>query len=117
VKSAQPRLVLGLEGMGFNDTDPASTIDERGFHNPERYRELKYFAHAEHKTDGWLLEARPALGELRETSWFASSDESDLYAWQRQQRVSAGHGKRLHSELSGREPDLVQPSPLDLSET
>lgn len=82
VRTAQPRIVLGLEGMGFNDSDPTSTIDERGYYNPERYRELKFFAHAEHETDGWLLEARLALGKLWETPWFAPGDDSGLYAWQ-----------------------------------
>lgn len=73
--SAQPRVVLGIEGMGFSDSDP--TID-RGYYNPERYRELKMLARAEHETAGWLLEARLALGKL----WETPGDSSGLYAWE-----------------------------------
>lgn len=85
VKTAQPRVVLGLEGMSFNDSDPsieAPGIGDRGYYNPERYRELKLFAHAEHEAAGWLLEARLALGKLWETPWDAPGDNSGLYAWQ-----------------------------------
>ncbi|MFZ3173660.1 MAG: tetratricopeptide repeat protein [Thiobacillus sp.] len=73
--TAQPRIVLGLEGMGFNDSDPA--ID-RGYYNPERYRELKMLARAEHETASWLLEARLALGKL----WETPGDSNGLYAWE-----------------------------------
>jgi tetratricopeptide (TPR) repeat protein len=72
---AQPRLVLGVEGMGFNDSDPA--ID-RGYYNPETYRELKALARVEHETHGWLLEGRLALGML----WESPGDDSGLYAWE-----------------------------------
>lgn len=80
VKTAQPRLVLGLEGMGFNDSDPS--ID-RGYYNPERYREIKVLARAEQETAGWLLEARLAVGNL----WETPGDSSGLYAWE----LSAAH--------------------------
>jgi tetratricopeptide (TPR) repeat protein len=73
--TAQPRIVLGLEGMGFNDSDP---IIDRGYYNPERYRELKMLARAEHETASWLLEARLALGKL----WETPGDSSGLYAWE-----------------------------------
>jgi tetratricopeptide (TPR) repeat protein len=73
--TAQPRIVLGLEGMGFRDSDP--TI-ERGYYNPERYRELKLLTRAEHETAGWLLEARLALGKL----WETPGESSGLYAWE-----------------------------------
>lgn len=73
--TAQPRIVLGLEGMGFSDSDP--TI-ERGYYNPERYRELKLLARAEHETAGWLLEARLALGKL----WETPGESNGLYAWE-----------------------------------
>lgn len=75
LKTAQPRLVVGFEGMGFRDSDP--TID-RGYYNPERYREFKALARAEHEAGGWLLEARLAVGTLRETP----GDSSGLYAWE-----------------------------------
>jgi tetratricopeptide (TPR) repeat protein len=72
---AQPRLVVGVEGMGFRDSDPA--ID-RGYYNPETYRELKALARVEHEAAGWLLEARLALGML----WETPGDSSGLYAWE-----------------------------------
>jgi hypothetical protein len=61
--------------MGFNDSDP---IIDRGYYNPERYRELKMLARAEHETASWLLEARLALGKL----WETPGDSSGLYAWE-----------------------------------
>ena len=75
LRTAHPRLVVGLEGMGFRDSDP--TVD-RGYYNPERYREFKALARAEHETAGWLLEARLALGKL----WETPGDSSGLYAWE-----------------------------------
>lgn len=85
MKAAQPRLVLGLEGMGFADSerslDPSGT-DDRGYYNPRRYRELKALARAEHEAAGWLLEARLALGKLWETPWDAPRDSSGLYTWE-----------------------------------
>ena len=75
VKTAQPRLVLGLEGMGFNDSDPNT---DRGYYNPERYREIKVLARAEQEAAGWLLEARLAVGNL----WETPGDSSGLYAWE-----------------------------------
>ena len=71
----QPKLTLGIEGMGFNDSDP--TI-YRGYYNPARYREIKVFARAEHEAAGWLLGAKLALGELSETP----GTHSGLYAWE-----------------------------------
>jgi hypothetical protein len=101
VKTAQPRLVLGLEGMGFNDSDPTSTINKRGYYNPERYRELKFFAHAEHETDGWLLQARLALGKLWETPWFTPSDSNGLYAWELVAARDLAHDLRLRLYAGG----------------
>jgi tetratricopeptide (TPR) repeat protein len=80
VRPAQPRLVLGAEAMGFNDAEPE--ID-RGYYNPARYREWKGLARAEYEMAGWLLEARLALGKLRETP----GNDSGLYAWE----VAATH--------------------------
>ncbi len=71
----QPRLTLGIEGMGFNDSDPSIY---RGYYNPARYREIKAYAHAEHETAGWLLGAKLALGQLKETP----GTQSGLYAWE-----------------------------------
>jgi len=61
--------------MGFNDSVP--DID-RGYYNPETYRELKALARVEHEAYGWLLEARLALGKL----WETPGDSSGLYAWE-----------------------------------
>lgn len=73
--SDQPRLTVGVEAMGFNDSDPTIA---RGYYNPERYRELKVFARAEHETAGWLLGARLALGRLNETP----GSSNNLYSWE-----------------------------------
>jgi tetratricopeptide (TPR) repeat protein len=73
--TAQPRIALGVEGMGFRDSDPTIA---RGYYNPERYREFKMFARAEHEAAGWLLEARLALGKL----WETPGSSSGLYAWE-----------------------------------
>jgi tetratricopeptide (TPR) repeat protein len=73
--TAQPRVVVGVEGMGFNDSDP--DID-RGYYNPETYRELKALARVEHEAYGWLLEARLAFGKL----WETPGDSNGLYAWE-----------------------------------
>lgn len=73
--SSQPRIIVGVEGMGFSNSDPAIA---RGYYNPERYRELKLQARAEHETAGWLMEARLALGKL----WETPGGGSGLYAWE-----------------------------------
>lgn len=75
VLTRQPRLVLGIEGMGFDDSDPAIA---RGYYNPERYRELKLLARAEHEAGKWLLEGRLALGRL----WETPGSDSGLYSWE-----------------------------------
>jgi tetratricopeptide (TPR) repeat protein len=79
VRTAQPRIMLGVEGMGFNDSDPE--ID-RGYYNPARYREFKLQARAEHAVAGWQVDGRLALGKLWETPWDAPRDDSGLYAWE-----------------------------------
>lgn len=71
----QPKLTLGVEGMGFNDSDPSVA---RGYYNPGRYRELNAFAHAEHETAGWLLGGKLALGRLAETP----GTNNGLYTWE-----------------------------------
>lgn len=73
--SSQPRIIVGVEGMGFSNSNPAIA---RGYYNPERYRELKLQARAEQKAAGWLLEARLALGKL----WETPGGSSGLYAWE-----------------------------------
>ena len=73
--SSQPRIIVGVEGMGFSNSDPAIA---RGYYNPEHYRELKLQARAEQEAAGWLLEARLALGKL----WETPGGSSGLYAWE-----------------------------------
>jgi len=101
--TAQPRIVLGLEGMGFNASDPSV---DRGYYNPERYREFKMLARAEHETTGWLLEARLALGKL----WETPGDSSGLYAWE----LSATHSPipdlRLRLYAGGSDSSTFQSS-------
>jgi tetratricopeptide (TPR) repeat protein len=101
--TAQPRIVLGLEGMGFNASDP--TID-RGYYNPERYRELKMLARAEHETAGWLLEARLALGKL----WETPGDSSGLYAWGLSATRHLVSTLRLHLYAGGSDSSTFQSS-------
>jgi hypothetical protein len=60
--TAQPRVVVGVEGMGFNDSDP--DID-RGYYNPETYRELKALVRVEHEACGWLPVAATAVLSCR----------------------------------------------------
>lgn len=71
----QPRVKLGLESMGFNDSNPALA---RGYYNPESYREVKIFAQAEHEVAGWQLAGKLALGRLVETP----GGSSGLYVWE-----------------------------------
>lgn len=71
----QPRLTLGIEAMGFNDSDPTIA---RGYYNPARYREVKAFVRAEHEAAGWLLGAKLTLGRLDETP----GTTSGLYSWE-----------------------------------
>lgn len=75
LRSSQPRLLLGIEGMGFDDSRPEIA---RGYYNPERYRELKMIGRVEHEAAGWLLDARLALGQL----WETPGDSNGLYAWE-----------------------------------
>jgi tetratricopeptide (TPR) repeat protein len=86
----QPRLTLGIEGMGFHDSDPTIA---RGYYNPDRYREFKAFARAEHQAAGWLLGAKLALGQLVETP----GTRSGLYAWELS--ASRDLGARLQFRL------------------
>ena len=101
--TAQPRIILGLEGMGFNASDP--TVD-RGYYNPERYRELKMLARAEHETAGWLLEARLALGKL----WETPGDSSGLYAWELSAARNLASTLRLHLYAGGSDSSTFQSS-------
>lgn len=76
-----PRLTLGVEGMGFNDSDPPSP--GRGYYSPDSYREIKLAATLEAAARGWELRGKAALGEL----WEEPGSSSTLY----QLEVSATH--------------------------
>lgn len=69
-----PRLTLGLEGMGFRDSDPPSPY--RGYWSPDRYHELKLAATVQSRRAGWDLQFKAALGRL----WETPGDSNNLYA-------------------------------------
>lgn len=94
VTTAQPRIVVGLEGMGFRDSDPTVA---RGYYNPERYREFKALVRGEHQAAGWLLEARLALGKL----WETPGSSSGLYAWELSAARDLAHALRLRLYAGG----------------
>lgn len=75
LRADQPRLVVGGEFVYFSDSDPE--ID-RGYYNPDTYREGKAFVQAEHRVAGWHLAARVALGRFRETP----GNSGDLASWE-----------------------------------
>lgn len=60
-----PRLTLGIEAMGFNDSAPPSP--NRGYYSPDRYREIKFAATVEKHAGGWDLYFKGALGRLTES--------------------------------------------------
>ena len=70
-----PKVVLGLEGAAFTDSDPASfatprppgTLAPAGYWNPKDYAEGRVFAGIYHERDDWDAYARVALGISRET--------------------------------------------------
>lgn len=61
-----PRLTLGIEAMGFNDSAPP--IPYRGYYSPEMYREIKLAATLESEHDGWNLYMKGAFGRLEENA-------------------------------------------------
>ncbi len=75
LRADQPRLVVGGEFTRFEDSDPE--ID-RGYYNPETYREGKAFLQTEHRAAGWLLAARLALGRFKETP----GSSGNLASWE-----------------------------------
>lgn len=60
-----PRLTLGIEAMGFNDSAPPSP--NRGYYSPDRYREVKFAVTVEKHAAGWDLYFKGALGHLTES--------------------------------------------------
>lgn len=70
-----PKVVVGLEGAAFTDSDPASfaavrppgTLAPAGYWNPKDYAEGRIFAGIYHERDDWDAYARVALGISRET--------------------------------------------------
>jgi tetratricopeptide (TPR) repeat protein len=70
-----PKVVVGLEGAAFTDSDPASfaairppgTLPPAGYWNPKNYAEGRIFAGIYHERDDWDAYARVALGISRET--------------------------------------------------
>lgn len=70
-----PKVVVGVEGAAFEDSDPASfaavpppgTLPPAGYWNPKRYAEGRVFAGIWHERDDWDAYARAAIGLARET--------------------------------------------------
>lgn len=79
--TSAPRLTFGIEGMGFNDSNPPSP--GRGYYSPDRYREIKFAGRVDAETHGWNLYGKAALGKL----WEQPGSSSTLY----QVEASAAH--------------------------
>ena len=90
-----PRLTVGVEGMGFNDSNPPSP--GRGYYSPEAYREIKLAGRLEATTHGWDLYGKAALGEL----WEQPGSSSNLYQVEASATHAAGWGDvRLYAGRS-----------------
>ena len=69
-----PKVVIGVEGAAFTDSNPASyaavpppgTLPPAGYWNPKNYVEGRVFAGIWHERDDWDAYARVALGLSRE---------------------------------------------------
>ena len=89
-----PKVVIGVEGAAFTDSNPASfaavrppgTLPPAGYWNPERYAEGRIFAGIYHDRDDWDAYARVAYGVSRETEMI---DYDDL------QRIAEEHKPKL----------------------
>ncbi len=83
-----PKVVVGVEGAAFRDSDPASyaavlppgTLPPAGYWNPRRYAEARVFAGVWYDRDDWDAYARVALGWSRETDGdgFSSTGNPNL---------------------------------------
>ena len=70
-----PKVVVGVEGAAFRDSDPASfaavpppgTLPPAGYWNPKDYAEGRIFAGIWYERDDWEAYGRVALGISRET--------------------------------------------------
>lgn len=60
-----PRLLAGVEGMAFRDSDPP--VPGRGYWSPDRYSEIKAVLIADARVDAWQLYGKAAVGRLWET--------------------------------------------------
>lgn len=80
-----PKVVVGLEGAAFSDSDPASfatprppgTLPPAGYWNPKDYVEGRIFAGIYHERDDWDAYARVALGLSRETDGDGNSSSGN----------------------------------------
>lgn len=71
--NSSPTVVMGLEGMGFQDSDPP--LPGRGYWSPDSYREFKLAASVEGKMSGWDYHFKAALGKL----WEEPGGSNNLY--------------------------------------
>lgn len=62
----EPRITLGIEAMGFNDSAPSNPY--RGYYSPEMYREIKLAATLQAERAGWNLYLKGTLGRLEENA-------------------------------------------------
>ncbi len=80
-----PKVVVGVEGAAFRDSDPASfaavpppgTLPPAGYWNPRRYAEGRAFAGVWYERDAWDAYARVALGLSRETDGDGNSSSGN----------------------------------------
>jgi hypothetical protein len=98
-----PRVSVGVEGLGFRDSDEAfrnvtlrfddfsvdgvpftGSVDfresGRGYYNPRRYLEGKVFGALAIERGRWALSSKLAIGQLRETS-FGGVKSHGLYTF------------------------------------
>lgn len=89
-----PRLTLGIEAMGFNDSAPPSP--GRGYYSPDRYREVKFAAAVEKHAAGWDLYFKGTLGRLTESPGSANT----LYTLEAAASRPLGHHGTLRMTAS-----------------
>lgn len=106
-----PKVVVGLEGAAFTDSNPASyaavrppgTLAPAGYWNPKDYVEGRVFAGIWHERDDWDAYARIALGLSRETDGdgVSSTGHPNLLEAGIAHDVSPGLRWRLYAGGSG----------------
>jgi tetratricopeptide (TPR) repeat protein len=106
-----PKVVVGVEGAAFEDSNPASfaavrppgTLPPAGYWNPKNYAEGRAFAGIYWERDDWEAYARAALGIARETDGdgFTSTGHPNLLEAGLAHDVGPGLRWRLYAGGSG----------------